>query len=263
MSATRRLLTVLCIMGFCGAAVWSARDYYTLLRAGAIQTQFAVPFDLHLAAVMIVVFAGVIATSWDATRAGRDLVVGGLTLAVCVVTFPLAQMLCFVERVDSEPADAVVILGCLTGLERHEDDRLAERIRTGCQCYRDKRAAKVILCGQPGEDSVHEAMRKIASEMGVADGDLVLNTESEDTQSAVESTASLFETHGCARAIVVSQKFRLARLQLAFQRQGRDVQFVATDGEHPHKPDTAAYACEAAALWAHYLAPLTGRYAPL
>ena len=263
MSLSRRLLTVLCILAFCAATAWNARDFYKQLGDGRIRVQAAIPFDLHVTALMAVVFAGVLATGWEATRPSRDLAIGGVAFCVCAAAFPIAQMLCFVESADTAPADAVVVLGCLTGLERHEDDRLAERVRTGCECYRQKRAGKVILCGCPGDTSAHEAMQRIVTEMGVPAEAVVLNTEGTDTTSAVASTAKLMESLGCASAIVVSQKFQLARLDLAYRRQGRNVRMLAAHSDKPVKPDATAYAAEAVALWSHYLAPLTGRSAPL
>jgi hypothetical protein len=266
MSLLRRVLLALCIVGFIGAATWNAREYYTLLRADRIRAAFPVPFALHVAAVLSVVFAGAVATGWDRVRTLRDLVTGVLTFAVCAVSLPLAHMLCFSEINDPQAADAVVVLGCLTGTEERPADQLAERVRTACELYQSGRAAKVILCGGEaridGSNPEIDSMKQSAIGLGVPEGDIIVGAACDTTQSAVESTTALINELGAGGTVVVSHDYRLARVGLGYRGADRRVRLAAARSGKPWSDDAAAFAQEAALLWARYLSPLTGRPAP-
>ena len=80
------------------------------------------------------------------------LLIGLITLAVCAVAFPLAQMYCYGNTDYRREADVVVVFGCRVYKDGTPSDALKERVQTACRLYLE------------GYVETPQALRKVTSD---------------------------------------------------------------------------------------------------
>jgi len=241
-------------------AIFNAIDFHVLVACGAIGTGCPVAFSWLVVAIMVMVLALV----WARLQPERDrpkstersVIV--LTMMTCLVGFPLAQMCCFGLTDYRRQADAAVVFGARVYANGQASLALADRVRTGCELYRDGLVGKVIVSGGPGDGAIHEteAMRRLALQLGVAPGDILIDAQGVNTEATARQTSAMFEKHGIERVLAVSHFYHLPRIKLTYQRYGWDVCTVPARQSRllvrlPHY-----MAREVAALWVYYLRPL-------
>jgi uncharacterized SAM-binding protein YcdF (DUF218 family) len=255
----RRLLTGGLTMVLLAMALANLLMVYSLALQDAITVGCPVAFSL----VVVGALALVLVRMWISpltTRAHvrREVLVAGLTVGVCLLGFPLAQMYCFGTTDYRRPADVVVVFGARVYADGRASDALADRVRTGCSLYRDGLVRKVVLSGGPGDGDIHETegMRRLAVQLGVPAEDILIDEQGLSTQETVRHTCPLFDRYGLHRVLVVSHFYHLPRIKLTYQRQGREVYTVPAKETYPLTALPLYMLREVAALWVYYLRPL-------
>ncbi len=255
-----RRMTIAVVMLLFAVALWNSIVYYTLIRQGAIRSDVALPFSLHVAACLAVIVAGLLSKPACSSRPQRDLVIALVTLAVCLIGFPLAQMYCFGKTDYRRKADVIVVFGCRAYADGRASPALEDRVRSGCRLYLDGWANKMIFSGGPGDGDVHEteSMRQLALRLGVPDADIILDPNGLSTQATVANTSAMFTERGLKRRLAVSHFYHLPRIKLCYAQAGIDVYTVPADEKN--LPNLAYLLTrEIVALWVYYLHPLAVR----
>ena len=152
------------------------------------------------------------------------------------------------------PADAIVVLGARAYADGRLSHALEDRVRTAAELYREGHAPLIWMSGGPGDGAVHEveAMRDAAVALGVPADRVQLDFEGWNTARTAHNIAPRLPADG--RVIAVSHGFHLARVRLAFAREGRTVVTVPADS--PTRPLAARARLtlrDAAGFWAYWL----------
>ncbi|MHC4061357.1 MAG: YdcF family protein [Planctomycetota bacterium] len=256
----RRVLT----LGLSGVllvvTVSNVVHFHVLAGRGAISAGFPVAFSLFvsLALVAALVSVSMARTEGSARKRQSGKIVFGVTFAVCVVGFPLAQMFCFGKTDYRRRADAIVVFGARVYADGRCSDALADRVRTGCRLYLDGLANRLIVSGGPGDGEIHEteAMRRMALKLGVPDEGIILDKDGVNTQATVKKTCVMFERLGIERVLAVSHFYHLPRIKMTYQRRGREVYTVPARESYILTEMPKYILREVAALWVYYLRPL-------
>ena len=241
-------------------AVSNAIGFHLLAARGAIETGCPVAFSWLVAGALATVLALVWARPQPAPnrpkRAERSAMV--LTATTCLIGFPLAQMCCFGLTDYRRQADAAVVFGARVYADGQASLALADRVRTGCELYRDGLVGKVIVSGGPGDGAIHEteAMRRMALQLGVAADDILIDAQGVNTEATARQTCAMFDKHGIRRVLAVSHFYHLPRIKLTYQRYGWDVCTVPARQSRLLARLPHYMAREVAALWVYYLRPL-------
>ena len=75
---------------------------------------------------------------------------------VCVLAFPLSQILFFGKTDYRRAADVAVVFGARAYADGRPSDALADRVRAACELYRSGTVTKLIFSGGPGDGAIHE-----------------------------------------------------------------------------------------------------------
>ena len=256
-STWRRLLTIACLGALGIAALLNTVQFYALLARETVRAGIPIPLSLLIVASLGLIAAACLRPLPPTARSGNLVPVMAVCL-VCLVGFPIAQMLCFGKTDYRRPADAVVVLGARVYADGRPSDALAARVRTACQLYRDGLASKLILSGGPGDGAIHETecMRRMALALGIKAGDIWVDEAGLNTQATVRNTEAVCSRWQASRILVVSHFYHLPRIKLAFQRDGWDVYTVPARESYLLRQMPYNMAREVAALWVYYLRPL-------
>jgi uncharacterized SAM-binding protein YcdF (DUF218 family) len=182
-------------------------------------------------------------------------------LPVCVVfalVFPLAQMFCFGKTDYRRQADVAVVLGARAYADGRPSDALADRVRTGCQLYREGWVSKLIFSGGPGEGAIHEteSMKRMALQLGVPAEDIILDERGVNTRATAKNTEAICSGLRISRVLVVSHFYHLPRVKLTYQRDGWEVYTVPAKESYTLRQMPYNIAREVAALWVYYFRAL-------
>ena len=161
--------------------------------------------------------------------AGFALMVLFFSVAFTPLPNVLARRLVVPSR--AETAEAIVVLG--GGLTDSRTLSLVSLGRTiqGIRLYRQGLAPTIIFAG--GEAGQHAAegmvMASLAVELGVPDGAIWIETESNDTWTEALEVARLAQPRGVRRILLVTDALHMKRASSAFERAG--FQVLAVLGE--------------------------------
>jgi uncharacterized SAM-binding protein YcdF (DUF218 family) len=258
MSPLRRLLSLLSVALLFALALWNTAAYYVLLRQGELHAAMPIPFSLHVAASLAVVFAGLRQEVSGPARAGRDLAVGLLTLGVCVVGFPLVHMTCN-EVVDlHESPQVVVAFAYIEPDENLPPDPLATRVEASCQLYRKAPSTKLLFAGRAREGGLSETetMRQLARQRGVPEADIILVAEETNLRAALRKTRTVFEKLSATQVVAVSHGYQLPGIELGYRVEGFEVAAVAAGSNQRLFASWSLLCREVVGLWRSYLEPL-------
>lgn len=253
----RRGLTTAIVGTVMLAALWNISEFYYLLAHGQLRPLLPIPLSLFVFAALGLMLRVNLRPATQVPPAKAFL--GVLVMfAVCLITFPLAQMICFGNTDYRRPADVAVVFGARTYADGRPSDALADRVRTACQLYRDGLVKKLIFSGGPGDGAVHEteAMRRQAIQLGVKAGDILIDTAGLNTQATVKNTEAMFSQLKAHQIIVVSHFYHLPRIKMAYRRSGWEVYTVPARESHFLRQTPFFMAREVAAMWVYYLRPL-------
>lgn len=241
-----RRVTVALTAALLGLTIWRTLGFYSVVRAGTLHSEPALPFSLHLAACLTVALAGL-----RAPAAANRLERGGAWLfaigfLVCAIAFPLAQIHCLGRTDYRRSAQGVMVQ---TGMVEHSGE---ECLQTACALIRDGLADELILAATTGEEpEPAEAMRRRAIAEGVPAERIRLLTAS----SVAEQNAAL---EGSRRVLAVGRYYELPRLRLLWSRTGRELCTVPVRATRPGSDVAWQIAREVGALWSCYLRPFAG-----
>ena len=259
-SGVRRGLTILVASALIFVSLVNSVQFYGLSLRGRIHAGW-LPVSLLVTLAFILILR--VALEEQPARGGLRAMTQALALCgLCLVAFPLAQMLGFGRTDYRRPADVVVVPGARVYADGRLSDALADRVRTACGIYKDHLAAKLIFSGGPGDGTIHEteAMKRFAIGLGVLEGDILLDSGGVNTQATVQHVDAMCAKLGAQRVLVVSHAYHLPRLKLAWHRQGREIFTVPAKEEYLLGRMPLYMAREVVALWAYYLRPL--QFAP-
>ncbi|MGE3315216.1 MAG: YdcF family protein [Planctomycetaceae bacterium] len=256
-----RALAVLCVVAALGVSSWNAYKYYDAFREGEIHSRVPIAFSLHVAALLIVVLAGLFAGRRRIVKPGRDLLYAIVTIGICTAGFPIAQMFCEGQTDERRAADAAVVFACNLPNGDEAAKNLRARVKAACDLHAAQQVRTLILAGGPGEGGVHQAemMRQIAIEFGVPETDLVADTTGTDTRTAVTGSIELLKQRNLYSVLIVDDFYLLPRIKLGYRRAGVPVETVPVP-ETTEPPRWKALrkeiVNEAKALWLFSLEPL-------
>ncbi len=260
MSRWRKALTILTAGILTGVAAYNTINFYVLLRDARIQAGVPLPFSLFVFMSLLILLPTLVVAG-PRRRRRIEWVAAVGTIGLCMILFPLGQMVCFGKTDYSRKADAIVVFGARTYADGTPSDALADRVRTACRLYLDRLAPKVIMSGGPGDGPVHEteAMRKLATSLGVPDQAIVVDTEGTNTRATVRNTCAMLDRLGARRVLVVSHFYHLPRIKMCYQQQGREVYTVPARESYTLTWMPYYIVREIAALWKYYFEALIGR----
>ena len=243
-------------------SVWNVRNYFQLLSEGRIQTLSPFPFSAIVAAGLVIFLYMTLRTTSpvrDGSATFRKLATV-MTCLMCVILFPLAQMVCFGMTDYRRRADVVVVFGAKVYEDGSLSSIVEERVQGGCELYHQGLVQQILFSGGPGLGPVHEAegMRARARELGVPASAILMDFNGFDTESTVINTLQLAQTHHWDRILAVSQSFHLPRIKLAFHRQRSEVYTVPAKRLYHFRSLPYFVMREIAAWWFYYLRPLAG-----
>ena len=246
--------------GLFASSIWNAMSYFRLLAEREIQSLSPVPFSSLVAACLAIILFGVWRTTPETQTRSRRFhqFVVALTVVVCGLLFPVAQMICFGMTDYRRNADVIVVFGAKVYEDGQLSSILEERVRTGCELYHQGLAPQILFSGGPGIGSVHETegMRLRAMELGVPDTAIAMDSNGLDTDSTAINTLRMGQSRSWRRILAVSQFFHLPRIKLAFHRQGSEVYTVPAKRIYHFRYLPYFMLREVAAWWLYYVRPL-------
>lgn len=256
-SVWRRTLTIGCLGALGIVALVNTVQFYVLLARQTVRAGLPLPLSLFIVAALGLTVTACLRPPRPIARSATLIPILALCLA-CAVGFPIAQMLCFGKTDYRRPADAAVVLGARVYADGRPSDALADRVRTACQLYREGLVRRLVFSGGPGDGVIHEteAMKRMATALGVKAEDIWLDKAGVNTQATVRNTEQLFSQWHASRILVVSHAYHLPRVKLAYQRDGWDVFTVPAKESYFLRQMPYNMAREVAAMWVYYLRPL-------
>lgn len=253
----RRGLTTATVGAVMIVALWNVCEFYYVLAHGRLRPLLPIPLSLFVFAALGLILKANLRPASPTPFSKPCLGVLAL-LGVCLIGFPLAQMICFGKTDYRRPADVAVVFGARAYADGRPSDALADRVRTACQLYRDGLVKKLIFSGGPGDGAVHEteAMRRQAVRQGVKAGDILIDSTGLNTQATVKNTEAMFSQLGAHRILVVSHFYHLPRIKMAYHRSGWEVYTVPANESYLLRQTPYFMAREVAAMWVYYFRPL-------
>jgi vancomycin permeability regulator SanA len=272
------LVTSACLVGF---AVWPPRSaggqiliiggvgalgvvagantaqFYVLLARRVVRPGIPIPLSLLVSAALAMILVAAWRRPLPMRKSGGLFHIVAVALA-CLVCFSVAQMFLFGKTDYRRPADVAVVLGARVYADGRPSDALADRVRTACQLYHDGLVRRLVFSGGPGDGTIHEteAMKRMATALGVKAEDIWLDKTGLNTQATVKNTQAVFAQWHASRILVVSHAYHLPRIKLAYQRDGWDVFTVPAKESYLLRQMPYNMAREVAAMWVYYLRPL-------
>ncbi len=256
----RRWPTLALLAFFAAAAVYNAVHFYLAWRAGDFAAR--VPLPLSLVVAVLLAFVTWAAARAPAPRRRRWAAAAVLvvTAAVCVVLFPLAQVLFFGTTDYRRAADFAVVFGAQVHASGAPSTALRDRMDTAIGLYKKRLVKKVLVSGGVGDSGYNEAlvMRDMAVKAGIPKEDVIVDSNGVNTEATVRNSVPFFGTAPRARVLAVSQFYHLPRIKLAYQRAGWEVLTVPAGTSTPIKETPYLVAREVPAFWVYYLRAVFG-----
>lgn len=228
-------------------------------RAGSVVLGAALSFSsiltvLFALAALVIRSSAVPPESESTARTLRRRLAMIAGAGACAAAFPLALSLTLGRSDYRGPADAIIVFGARAYADGRLSHALDDRVQTAAELYRAGLAPSVWMSGGPGDGAVHEveAMRDAAIELGVDADRIALDFEGWNTAATARNLVPRLPAGG--RVIAVSHGFHLARVRLAFAREGFDVVTVPADSpERPLAARTRLHLRDAAGFWAYWI----------
>jgi vancomycin permeability regulator SanA len=251
----RRWATLTLFAFFAAVAVYNAVDFFLVWRAGEIAPGVPVPFSLVVA--LLLVFMTWAAARAPAPRRRRWLAAAVIvvTAGVCVVLFPLAEVLFFGTTDYRRAADVVVVFGAQVHADGAPSTSLRDRMDTAVSLFKQRLVKKVLVSGGVGDSGYNEAlvMRDMAVKAGVPAEDVIVDSSGVNTEATVRNSIPFFGVAPRARVLAVSQFYHLPRIKLTYARAGWDVLTVPAGTSTRIKETPYIVAREIPAFWVYYL----------
>jgi vancomycin permeability regulator SanA len=260
MPAWRRWPTVGLCLVFGAVTAWNGARFYFSWRAGDIDPGVPLPLSFVFCGVFLFVAWAALRSPAQRRRRRAAVAVLVVTTTLCVLVFPIAQVLFFGMTDYRRPGDVVVVFGA----QVHDDGRpstsLRDRMDTAVELYEAGLVKRVFVSGGVGESGYNEAlvMNEMAIDAGVPAEDVVVDSNGVSTDATVTDTIPFFGDEGWRRILAVSQFYHLPRIKLAYQRAGWDVLTVPAGTSAPIPQTPRLVAREIPAFWFYYLKAVFG-----
>ena len=231
--------------------------FYSLLMQGRIGSGVPFPLSFLFAGALGLILWNLFHGQVD-NKSRRSSATVITIFMVCVLAFPLSQILFFGKTDYRRAADVAVVFGARAYADGRPSDALADRVRTAGELYRSGTVTKLIFSGGPGDGAIHEteAMRRMAVTSGVMDSDIILDLDGLSTQATVKNTIPIFERSGFRRVLAVSHYFHLPRIKMAYQRAGVEVYTTPARESYILRQTPFLLLRETVAWWVYYFRPL-------
>ena len=270
----RRKTNALLVGGLMLVAFGNAIHVWVMLARGEVSSRFPLPLSLFIALALAGVLRAMLAKRrrnerGDSAENRSDrrrkrwwsLAKVATLMSLWMFVFAVLQMLCFGKTDYRRDADAILVFGAGVYADGRPSDALVDRVRTGCELYKQYPKAKLIFSGGPGQGAVHEtqAMRALAVEWGVPPEAILLDAQGVNTQATVDNALAIMHEHGMKSLLAVSHFYHLPRVKMCFARAGQEVHTVPAKESYLLSWMPYYMAREVAALWSYYLRPLVAQ----
>lgn len=165
-------------------------------------------------------------TSGAEARGNRRFLRWGLWLAVAAALVFLGASYAGIVRQsqvdEAQRADAIVVFGAAQYSGRPSPVFKA-RLDHGLELFQRGLAPVVITTGGQGGDpqfSEGGVGRDYLVARGLADRDIIAETQSDDTRESVERVAAIMKTNGMRSCVAVSDGYHLYRIKKMLEREG-------------------------------------------
>ena len=260
MAAWRRWPTLALFAFFVAVAVYNAVAFYVQWRGGRIAP--SVPLSSSLVAAGLLAFV-----TWAAARAPAPrrrrwaaAAVIAAVAAVCVMVFPLAQILFFGTTDYRRHATIAVVFGAQVHENGAPSTSLRDRMTTAEQLYKDHLVRQILVSGGVGDSGYNEAlvMRDMAVKAGVPRDRIIVDSSGVSTEATVRNSIPFFDFDVSPGVLAVSQFYHLPRIKLAYARAGWDVLTVPATTSTPIKETPRLVLREIPAYWVYYVRAMVG-----
>jgi vancomycin permeability regulator SanA len=152
------------------------------------------------------------------------------SLLILLWIFTSISVICFVGlKGDTIRCDVGIVLGAGVHKNGLPSQRLAARLDTAVELYKQGRFAMVIVSGgidQNGTDEA-KAMSDYLEARQIPLSAILVDNQGANTAATARSGAALMKAHQLKSALIISQFFHIARTRLALQANGiQDVHSV-------------------------------------
>lgn len=129
------------------------------------------------------------------------------------------------RRDRAAPAEVIIVLGAQVLEGGRASPALRARVERGVELFKRGLAPRLLFSGggRRAPPAEAEVMRRIAVELGVPEGAILLELESCNTEENARLSAELMRRRGLSSAALVSDPFHLLRARLCFRREGLEV----------------------------------------
>jgi vancomycin permeability regulator SanA len=260
LSQWRRLATCGATALLVAAALANAAAFYGVWARGLIRPAMPIPLSFLVACALLFVLLAAAKPCLRRRLTTREQWTSGLAFAACVVAFPLLQALFFGKTDYRRPAEVAVVFGARAYADGRPSDALADRVRTACDLYHQGLVRRLVFSGGPGDGQIHEteAMRRLALKLGVRGEDILLDKSGLNTLATARNTRALAPPEAPWRVLAVSHFFHLARIKLAFEREGMQVCTVPAKETYLLRQTPYSVLREVPAWWVYYLRSVVG-----
>ena len=109
-----------------------------------------------------------------------------------------------------DPKRVAIVFGARVWPDGSPSNSLYDRVITGVELYRAGRVQKLLMSGDKTGENYDEpyAMKKLAMQMGIPEGDIVLD---DDGKKTYETCRRAKEIYSVEKAILVTQDYHLPR----------------------------------------------------
>lgn len=127
-----------------------------------------------------------------------------------------------------EDAPTALVLGASVKRDGTPSDALHDRLEIGAQLYREGIVKQVLVTGDDGGFHLDEVatMKRVLMEKGVAEWSILVDPHGYRTYESCKRAVAVFEVK---HAIIVTQRFHLARALYLCSHLGMSVQGVSAD----------------------------------
>ncbi len=263
MGGRRRKWTRAGLVLLLAMSVWNTVAYWGLLALGAIENPFPLPLSFFVALLLYGVWWGTGVPQGRVEQHPSRWVRLAVVLAASgalPVLFPVAQMVFYGKTDYRRPADAAVVFGAAVWPGNRPSQALSDRVNTAIGLYHEGLVPKLLFSGGPSRspEIIHEvaAMRQMALDAGVPDGDILLDAAGVNSYATVANTTRVFRREGWTRVLAVSHFYHLPRVKMTYARAGFPVFTVPAQEPRPLLKLPYYMAREVLALWYYTLRPL-------
>ena len=257
MAAWRRYTTLLLAAVLLLVTVINGITFCVLLSANKIDAAVPVPLSFLFAGALVLVLHSIWVARYARAAKAKWILIAA-TAIICALCFPLMQIFFFGKTDYRRRADAAVVFGARAYASGRPSDALADRVRTACELYTAGTVSKLIFSGGPGDGAIHEteSMRRMATQLGVKESDIILDAQGLSTQATVKNTVPIFQESGMHRVLAVSHYFHLPRIKMTYQRSGIEVYSIPARESYILRQTPFLLMRETLAWWVYYLRPL-------